>query len=206
LPSSEEQGAQTSVDRIRDAALRCFGARGVAATSLREIAEAANVSIGLVQHHFGTKAGLIDAVDAYVMEVLRTRLAGRPIAPGMESINDFGQLVVSLISEHIDILDYLSRAYIDGSPVGLRTFDALVAMGDARWEQRAQQGLVTEGLDRRWATLNPLLLVLGALLMRTHLDRHLPEPFLAPEQLARWEKSVNTLLREGQLRGEESQH
>lgn len=47
--------ARPSVERIRDAALKCFAAHGTAATSLRFIADTAGVSIGLVQHHFGTK-------------------------------------------------------------------------------------------------------------------------------------------------------
>jgi AcrR family transcriptional regulator len=58
-PSSEE--------RIRDAALKSLATHGVAATSLRMVAEAAGVSLGLVQHYFGTKAALVAAVDQYVL-------------------------------------------------------------------------------------------------------------------------------------------
>ncbi len=54
-------------ERIRNAALKSFAARGAAATSLRAVAADAGVSLGLVQHHFATKAGLIKAVDDYVL-------------------------------------------------------------------------------------------------------------------------------------------
>ena len=53
--------------RIRNAALEGFAANGVASTSIRDVAAAAGVSPGLVQHHFGTKAGLRDAVNDFVV-------------------------------------------------------------------------------------------------------------------------------------------
>jgi AcrR family transcriptional regulator len=60
---------------IRDAALRGFAAHGVAATSLRLIASDAGVSLGLVQHRFGTKERLVEAVDQYVLDVVQSHLA-----------------------------------------------------------------------------------------------------------------------------------
>src|SRR5204862_374092 len=57
----------TSYARIRNAALELFASRGVAGTSIRDVARAAGVSPGLVQHHFGTKAGLQQAVDECVV-------------------------------------------------------------------------------------------------------------------------------------------
>src|SRR5262252_4469110 len=57
----------TSAARIRDAALEAFSARGVAGTSIRDVAKAAAVSPGLVQHHFRSKAGLRRAVDDFVV-------------------------------------------------------------------------------------------------------------------------------------------
>src|SRR5206468_4735750 len=56
----------TGAARIRDAALRQFAARGVAAASLRHVAKAAGVSPGLVQHHFRSKAAARHAGGAVV--------------------------------------------------------------------------------------------------------------------------------------------
>ena len=50
---------RSSIERIRNAALKTFGTYGTSSTSLRTVAEAAGVSVGLVQHHFINKAGLI---------------------------------------------------------------------------------------------------------------------------------------------------
>jgi hypothetical protein len=40
-------------------------------------------------------------------------------------------------------------------------------------------------------------LALGTLMMRSHIERQVPDAFKTPEQLERWQKSVNTLLRDG---------
>jgi TetR/AcrR family transcriptional regulator, regulator of cefoperazone and chloramphenicol sensitivity len=47
--------------------------------------------------------------------------------------------------------------------------------------------------------LNVLLLRLGPLMLRSHIERHLPEPFNSPTQLERWDDSVTTMIRQGQL-------
>jgi AcrR family transcriptional regulator len=48
---------------IRNATLRLFADRGPDAVSVRAIASEAGVSPALVLHHFGSKAGLREAVD-----------------------------------------------------------------------------------------------------------------------------------------------
>jgi hypothetical protein len=158
------------------------------------------VSIGLVQHHFGTKTHLIEVVDQHVLAVLGASLASTPTPPSSDSVDEFGQKVIDLILRQPDVVDYVGRTLIDGNQIGAVIFDSLVAMGEARWKQRAEQQLTRADLDHTWAALNPLILVLGAITMRTHLDRHLPEPFTTTTQLTRWQEAVNIMIRDGQLR------
>jgi AcrR family transcriptional regulator len=61
--------------RIRDAALEQFGVHGFDGATIRGIAEAAGVSSGLVQHHFGSKDALRRACDEAVLELVRRKLA-----------------------------------------------------------------------------------------------------------------------------------
>jgi AcrR family transcriptional regulator len=202
LPKGDEIGgsARSSIERIRDAALKSFAAYGTSATSLRTVAGAAGVSLGLVQHHFATKAGLIKAVDDHVLEVLRATLSQPVPEPPADSIADVGRRVGRLFAEQPEVLDYVGRALTDGSPLGVTVFDSLVAMGKARWDQRRELGLTRPDLDPAWGVMNPLVLALGTVILRPHLDRHLPEPFRTPTQLDRWQEAVNSLLRDGQLR------
>ena len=57
----------TARARIRDAAIELFAERGIGSATIRDIAQAAGVSSGLVRHHFGSKDGLRRACDEYAM-------------------------------------------------------------------------------------------------------------------------------------------
>jgi AcrR family transcriptional regulator len=191
---------RSSIERIRSAALRSFATHGATATSLRTVAETAGVSVGLVQHHFGNKAGLIKAVDDHVLGVV-IEIIARPIqAPPADSIADMGGRVTEFIAQHPDVVDYLGRALIDGSQLGTTIFDTLAAFGTARWNQRKDNGEARPDIDVTWAALNSLVMALGTLILRGHLERHVPKAFTTPTQLQRWQDSVNTLLRDGLFR------
>lgn len=189
------------MDRIRAAALRCFATEGIAATSLRAVAEAAGVSIGLVQHHFGTKAGLVAAVDDHVLQVVGGAVAATPLPdPPADSLAELGHRVTSIMADHTDVVDYIGRALVEGTAVGSRVFDGLVAISVAQWDQFAAHGLLRPDIDRGWGPLHPLVLTLGVVILRSHLDRHLPEPLTTPAQLRRWDDAVAQLLRTGLFR------
>lgn len=199
-PDTTGPAIAPSAARIRAAALRLFAAQGTAATSLRAIAASAGVSVGLVQHHFPTKADLVRAVDDHVRQVVGAAMTQPAPGPPDDSVADVGRRVTALIVEQPDVVNYLTHALVEGQPLGATIFDALAASGAARWKRRSGRGETRPDLDHLWATLHPLILVFGTLILRPHVDRHLPEPLATPRQMERWGASVNALLREGQLR------
>ncbi|WP_369830677.1 TetR/AcrR family transcriptional regulator [Mycobacterium sp. ACS1612] len=185
---------------MRNAALKSFAAYGTSATSLRTVAEAAGVSVGLVQHHFTNNAGLIQAVDDHVMAVVVATISQPIPPPPADSVAEMSTRVTKILSEYPDIADYVGRALLDGNPLGTAVFDILTAFGIARWNQRAERGETRPEIDLTWGALNSLVLALGSLILRKHVERQLPEPLTAPSQLKRWERSVNMLLRDGLFR------
>jgi len=198
MTSVSERGDDLKkLERIRLAALRSFATRGAAATSLRSVAADAGVSLGLVQHHFETKAGLIKAVDDYVMGVVIKMVSRPPSTHPSDSIADMGSRITNLFIEHPDVVDYFGRALIDGSDLGATIWDTLAAYGTARWNTRKETGEARDDIDVTWAALNSLVLALGTLILRGHIERQVPDAFSSPAQLERWQESVNTLLREG---------
>jgi len=67
--------ARKTRHKILEAAERQFAANGFGATSLREIAEAAGTTHGLIRHHFGTKDDLWRAVvDDFISQMLARHL------------------------------------------------------------------------------------------------------------------------------------
>jgi AcrR family transcriptional regulator len=190
----------SSIERIRNAALLLFAERGIEAASLRMIAKAAGVSLGLVQHHFHSKANLIQAVDDYVMQSLIELLAAPlPSAPE-DPVGDIARRATSMMAGHIELLDYLSRTLVENAPAGARIFDSFVEISSGHWEQLADQGLTQPGLDPVFMVLSPLTLVLGTFVLRSHLDRHLPGGLISPTQLQRWQDATRTLIESGQLK------
>ncbi|MEV0685666.1 TetR/AcrR family transcriptional regulator [Nocardia sp. NPDC050378] len=188
----------SATDRIRVAALTCFAAEGVRATSLRSVAEKAGVSIGLVQHHFGTKAGLVAAVDEYVLRVVATAVASRPLPPPPEDpLGELGHRVASIMTEHPEVVDYIAHAFAGGDTIGTTVFDGLVSISTTQWNRFDEQGLLRPDVDRTWAALHPLILVIGTAVLRKQIDRHLPAPLTSPAQLHRWDDAIAQLLQGG---------
>lgn len=61
---------------ILHAAERLFGDRGYHAVSIREIAEAAQVPLGLIGYYFGSKEGLLREIFAYRQPTIDKRIIG----------------------------------------------------------------------------------------------------------------------------------
>src|SRR5438034_2257948 len=98
----------TAAARIRNAALRHFAARGVAATSIRDVARAARVSPGLVQHHFRAKARLRRAVDEFVIR-RALEAFGIPISggPPRAIALQLGSRIAEFIRANPDVFAYM---------------------------------------------------------------------------------------------------
>lgn len=112
----------TARARIRDAAIALFADKGIEGATIREIAQAAGVSSGLLRHHFGSKEGLRDACDDYVVD--------RLIGMGTR-YTEFG--VIDRVTPEVLLWQrYMSRSVMDGSPTGAALFDRLIAYG-AEW-------------------------------------------------------------------------
>ncbi|MFL0241156.1 MULTISPECIES: TetR/AcrR family transcriptional regulator [unclassified Mycobacterium] len=191
---------QSRQDRILNAALQVFAQRGTSDATLQMVADRAGVSVGLVQHHFGTKDGLIKAVDDVAMKLISSTLFAALAAPGPDSVATIGRAVRGLLADHLVVMDYLGRAVASETPSGMAIFDAMARSGIERWQRMVESGDAVDGLDVVWAGLNPLIVTLGSVILRRHLDRHLPAPFTSEAELVRWEESVNELIRHGQLR------
>lgn len=56
--SRQQRKSQASMDRTLEAALELFSSHGFGATSMRQIAEAAGLSVGNVYHHFDSKEAI----------------------------------------------------------------------------------------------------------------------------------------------------
>ncbi|MFG1701652.1 TetR family transcriptional regulator [Nonomuraea sp. M3C6] len=162
----------TAKARIRDTALRHFAEHGVKGATMRAIADDADVSLGLVQHHFGSKEGLRDACDAYVVAYIRQEVA--------EAI-DKGRLEDPSFVEHTrlsspPVLRYLGRALVDGSPTAASIYDQLVAVTEQFLAGRED----AHGHAAVFTTMK-----LGIYVLHEHLSRALGTDAFSPEAMSR---------------------
>ena len=155
----------TARARIRDAAIRLFAERGIDGTTVRDIAQAAGVSPGLLRHHFGSKEALREACDLYVLDrIVKIKeellLEGKVASPGF------------LPSVHPTILlfyRYVTRALLDGSTRAAAMFDDMVVLTE-QWLSKNTPD-VTEDYRAYAAVL--VGMQSGILAMHDHVSRAL---------------------------------
>lgn len=166
MPTTADVSDFTARARVRDAAIALFGERGYEGVSIRDVAAAADVSPGLVQHHFGTKERLREACDERAFAVVReTKRSG--LKPGAASDPLF---LAAAYQDAIPAVRYIARALVDGSPGASRLFDEMVAMTED-FIQQEPFTVQTEDL-RAYATAVTSQ-ALGALVLHEHVSRAL---------------------------------
>jgi AcrR family transcriptional regulator len=154
VSSSEDLTARA---RIRDAAIALFAERGIGSATIRDIAQAAGVSSGLVRHHFGSKEGLRQACDDFAMAEA-ARLQSR--------IFDDGQTILgSLHPSVIQLQRYLVRSTLDTPGKSSAMFGRMVEMGE-QWI--AEQGIRVA--DPRAYAAVLVAMQMGMFLMADHLS------------------------------------
>ncbi|OHU75636.1 TetR/AcrR family transcriptional regulator, partial [Mycobacteroides chelonae] len=119
----------TAKARIRNTALDLYAQYGEERISLRAVASAAGVTLGLVQHHFKTKAGLRQAVDQlvvdYHVEALRSvdeEKDPRKLAAARDAA------VVAMLKANPPIVNYVRRAVLEPSEEQLSMLTALIQL------------------------------------------------------------------------------
>jgi AcrR family transcriptional regulator len=185
-------------ERIRDVALEGFARDGVAATSIRDVAAAAGVSPGLVQHYFPSKAALRAAVDEHVTEVARTALEVRMVEGDV--IEDLAERLTSLVAEHFVALRYVARGVAESDEAAMAIFDTLTDLCRDQLAELQRRGMLRPDLDLDWAALHTVLINLGTVIMEPGVSRQLGRPFLTKRQVERWKEATRALFVEGEIR------
>jgi AcrR family transcriptional regulator len=189
--------------RIRNAALAGFAANGVAGTSIRDIASAAGVSPGLVQHHFRTKAGLRAAVDEYVVAVAAEAFADLVPEDSQAAWAGMGDVVTAWVARNTLALRYLARALAEADDAAAEMLRSLLRLADEKWLQPlARADALREDLDRDWAAIHVLIFNLACVLFEPAISRQLAEPFFTPAQLERWNTATTELYRHALIKPE----
>jgi len=120
--------------RIVDAALRLFSERGTAAVSVRELADAAGVTVPGLYYHFASKAELI-------REVYRAKGFGQPlesfappVAEGLEArVVEQARKEFARLVENAEFLRHMQRESVLGDEDARDVGTTLAAQWRERW-------------------------------------------------------------------------
>ncbi|MBX3099445.1 MAG: TetR family transcriptional regulator [Salinibacterium sp.] len=154
----------TARARLRDAAIDCFAQRGFAA-SVREIAQRAGVSQGLIRHHFGGKDNLRAECDEEVFRRFREiKGEGLAMSPGqaigmLSQLEEFGPTFV-----------YILRSVLDGGVVGRAFVEHLIVDTELFMEQAVRAGTVRESRDPSGRARYLVTSALGSMLVQLTLS------------------------------------
>lgn len=171
----------TTKARIRDAALSRFPRDGFGATTIRAIATDAGVSPGLVVHHFGSKDGLREACDRYVVGKFReTKLA----AMEDENVTNPG-FAATAFQVAGPLLRYFSWALVRGHSAADELFDEMVREGLEITRTAVDKGMVKDSPDITTRTTVHMALMLGMTALHSHVERNTGVDPLTPEGMAR---------------------
>jgi AcrR family transcriptional regulator len=175
----------TARARIREQALALFAERGVAATPLRSVAQAAGVSPALIIHHFGSKSGLVRAVDDAVTEAFREQFAH--VDPDSSSdvfSANAGEAFAAVVVANPTLRRYLRRSVLESSPDSAALLDRLFAWTTQGLDTLERDGALRPGTNPTWRPYQVLFVMLGPLLLEPLLEEHLGADAFAPSVVA----------------------
>jgi AcrR family transcriptional regulator len=134
--SARTATAAATRDRIVDTALRLFSERGTAAVSVRELADAAGVTVPGLYYHFASKAEVI-------REVYRAQGLGRPVdefeaphAAALEArVVERARVEFDGLVENAEFLRHMQRESVLGDEDAREVGSMLGAQWRERWRQ-----------------------------------------------------------------------
>lgn len=161
----------TAKARIRDAAIRRYASDGMDAP-LRAIAADAGVSPGLIMHHFGSRAGLRQACDEYVLEQIRvskSSLIGAQHPPGAL----LSQLAQT--EQYAPLVGYVLRCLQAGGKLASDFVEQMVADAIGYIEDGVRAGVIRPSRDPEGRARVLVEMAVGGLLLhllgrQEHLD------------------------------------
>jgi len=171
--------------------MQLFADQGSGATSIRAVAEQAGVAPGLVSHHFGSKQGLRDACDEYVLEYLR-----EIIKQGVEeqAVADPAYLD-QIYRSAADVMRYVARALVDGSEGAAALFDSFVALTEEYLAAHPSHSGASQSDPRTRAAVS-VAMRLGVWVLYPHLLRSVGAETLTPQLMARLSAAVLDVMSE----------
>ena len=158
--------------RIRESALRRYGAHGAEAVSLRKVAREAGATPGLVTHHFGSRAGLYRAVQDHVVEMFRAALERVPPAGSARAVAAARTASLEqMLADNPAVSDFIRREMLSPAPDDDYLSTALVDLAIEQTERLREAGTLPTDEPAHVQAVQIVVAQLGRMLLRPALER-----------------------------------
>jgi AcrR family transcriptional regulator len=166
---------QSGKDRILLCAMELFAEKGFDGVTTRDIATKAEVSVGLINHHYGSKEGLRQAVDAYFLEQFERFYGGdgarvEDKAP-KEMVRSVDQWIAGIADEWPVFCRYFRRALLEETEWGSALFKRYFEIVRSSIDRLDAQGRIRPDVDRLWLPFLFIFLETGTLLMDPYIKQ-----------------------------------
>lgn len=157
---------RTARARLRDAAIAVVAEDGMTALTARAVAERAELSAGLIRHHFGSMAELEAACDQHVVALIREQKTdamgqgvGFDLLEGLRTTNNG------------EAMRYLAHRLVVNSEAINHLVDMMVEDAEQYMDVGVQHGIIHPSSQPRARAAMLTLFSLGALVLGSHATR-----------------------------------
>ena len=175
---------------IRNVAMRLFAERGAAAVTVREIAAAAEVSAGLVMHHYGSKNGLKEAVDRRAVAFFEEMIGELARVGEQGGSASLAEMFADRLEREPAMTAYVRRLLADGGQAADALFARLFEATVAGMRSLVAAGIARPARDEPIRTAFLLANDLSLVLLRRQITRVTGTDPLTRQGLARWTTAV----------------
>lgn len=158
--------------RIRESALRLYGAHGAEAVSLRKVAREAGATPGLVTHHFGSRAGLYRAVQDHVVDMFRAALEQVPPTGSARGVAAARTASLErMLADNPAVSDFIRRELLSPAPDDDYLSTALVDLAIEQTERLREAGTLPTDEPAHVQAVQIVVAQLGRMLLGPALER-----------------------------------
>lgn len=195
-----ERDAPDGRERLIRTAFQLFAERGFDSVTVRDLASASKVSVGLINHHFGSKDGLREAVDEFFIAQFEDAITGAAPQP-VSTPEDHAQIIDQWIARHETdwpmIVAYFRRALLEESDWGFSLFERFYGFVQSSVMRMDAAGQIAADVDRLWLPFLMMYLELGTMIFDPYIKRVLGKSGYDRELWQRRHRAYMTLIRRG---------
>lgn len=161
----------TAKARIRNAALVLYANYGEDATSMRAIADAAGVTVGLVVHHFRTKDGLREAIEQHIVDLFFYAIEQVPLKGTTAAITAArDDAVADMLTDNPAVIGYLRRALLDSTGHRGRVLEMLTDLAAKQVATLRSVGVASTAQRDSSQVIGVMVRQLGQLFLQPMVD------------------------------------